>query len=92
VGWGAAFGPNVDAQFSKPIITLSGVYKVAKRVALMSENWLITDELEYSIFIYGLRVMSDNISFDFGLMNNKAIAQGLTFGFPYIDVAVHFGN
>lgn len=88
-----------------PIITFSGMARLARRFALTSENWLFpVEERQYSngvetvntmyqfIFSYGMRFMGEKMAVDFGFFNTAEIAENIIIGVPYIDFTVNFGG
>jgi hypothetical protein len=90
LGWGFAGG-----EFSsKPLITLSGMTRLSKRIALVSENWLVPDAGSdgglYAIFSYGIRFLGEKTAIDLAFINNKDIAEGLAIGFPWLDFVINF--
>lgn len=91
--------------YERPVITLSGMTRVSRRVALVSENWALpvtkheynetTGDYEerkaYEVYVsYGLRVMKERIAFDFALINSKEIFESIIVGIPYIDFVYRF--
>ena len=53
-----------------PIVTISGQYRVNRRIALTTENWLIFPEGEdgsYYIGVWGMRYLAPKLTWDFGL-------------------------
>jgi hypothetical protein len=91
VGWGWANG-----EFSsKPLITISGMARVSKRIALVSENWITppgagSDNGYYGIFSYGIRFLGEKTSIDLAFLNNKDIAEGIAIGIPWLDFVINF--
>ena len=99
LGWGF-----IEGTFSsKPIITISGMTRVGKRFALITENWIVptvthhynTNSYEKSyeyhgLYSYGVRFFGKKMAVDLALMNNKDISEALLLGFPYIDFVVQF--
>lgn len=90
LGWGWA-----DGEFSsKPLITLSGMARVAKRLALVSENWLIPGAGEkeglYGVYSYGLRFLGEKTSIDLAFLNNPDIAEEMFIGIPWLDFVINF--
>jgi hypothetical protein len=90
LGWGWA-----DGEFSsKPLITISGMVRVSKRIALVSENWISpgigSDGSYYGIFSYGIRFLGEKTAIDLAFVNNKDIAEGLAIGFPWLDFVINF--
>mgnify|MGYP001297509196 CR=1 FL=1 len=87
IGWGSVDGNS----FNKPLITVSGMTRVAKKTALVTENWLIPTDSSYEpIFSYGVRFFGENIAVDLAFINNWDIAQSLLIGVPYVNFAVKF--
>ncbi|HOU02908.1 MAG TPA: hypothetical protein PLL94_05390 [Bacteroidales bacterium] len=91
VGWGWA-----DGEFSsKPVFTVSGMTRVSRRIAFVSENWIIPrtidEELKlYGIFSYGIRFLGEKTSIDLAFLNNKDIAKGIIIGIPWLDFTIAF--
>lgn len=87
IGWGSVDG---DA-FNKPLITVSGMTRVAKKTALVTENWLIPTDSSYEpMFSYGVRFFGENMAIDLAFINNWDIAQSLLIGVPYVNFVVKF--
>ncbi|OQX80723.1 MAG: hypothetical protein B6D61_01665 [Bacteroidetes bacterium 4484_249] len=89
LGWGYS-----EAEFhNRPVITLSGMSRISKRVMFVSENWIIPDGEKYmAIFSYGIRFFGERISVDLGFINNKDIIEEIVIGIPYVDFVVKFGK
>jgi hypothetical protein len=94
VGFGWA-----DGEFSpKPVIILSGMVRASRRIAFVSENWIVPtmDETTantysyYGIFSYGIRFLGEKISIDLAFMNNPDIAKEIIIGIPWLDFVVNF--
>tara|TARA_R110000868_G_scaffold304437_15_gene565225 strand:- start:27036 stop:27944 length:909 start_codon:yes stop_codon:yes gene_type:complete len=87
LGWGF-----VDGDFSnKPIITLSGMKRLKRKFSIVSENWFVPIDDSYEgLFGYGMRIFSEKLAVDIGLLNNAAISDELVLGVPYIDLVVKF--
>jgi hypothetical protein len=87
VGWG-----YIDKKFeNRPIITLSGMTRLARRVGLVSENWFVPMSFGYyPIISYGMRFMGEKITVDFAFLNNGDIIQVIIIGIPYLDFVVKF--
>lgn len=102
---GAGYG-FIDNDFTQyPMITLSAMTRIGRRIALVTENWGIplTDidynyttgaeskKLNYMVLIsYGIRIMNEKITFDIALINNKEIFDVFPIGIPYIDFVYKF--
>jgi len=86
LGWGV-----IDGEYSKkPIITLSGMMRVSRRMGLVSENWFIPTNGYYGVVSYGVRFMSEKITVDFAFLNNPDIFENIIIGIPYLDFVVKF--
>jgi hypothetical protein len=90
---GAGFG-YVDGEVSgKPVLTLSGMRRIGRKSALVTENWFVPDNGYYGVFSYGIRFMGERITVDLAFLNNSEIAQDvLWIGIPYVDFVVKFGK
>ncbi|WP_157578511.1 hypothetical protein [Pontibacter roseus] len=83
----------VDGEFSsKPVITLSGMKRISRRAALVTENWLVPADGYYGVLSYGVRFMGERITVDLAFLNNRDIASEIAIGVPYIDFVVKFGR
>lgn len=82
----------LDGELSNsPILTFSGMTRVGRKIALVSENWFIpTDNKYYGIISYGIRLFGTKQSFDIALINNGDIAEMIAVGIPYIDYVIKF--
>jgi hypothetical protein len=90
LGWGWA-----DGEFSsKPLITISGMTRVSKRIAFVSENWLVPNAGDtgnyYGIFSYGIRFLGEKTSIDLAFINNPDIASEIVIGIPWLDFVINF--
>ena len=85
---GLGFG-FVNNEFAdKPVILLGGEKRVSRRIALVTENWIIP-EIDQPMSIYGLRFMGQKMSADLGFV--YVFNEDLPFpGIPYIDFMVIF--
>jgi hypothetical protein len=90
VGWGWS-----DGTFSSsPLITISGMARASKRIAFVSENWLIPKigdtEGYYGVFSYGIRFLGEKTSIDLAFINNPDIADAIIIGIPWLDFVIKF--
>jgi hypothetical protein len=90
IGWGSS-----DGEFSsKPVITISGMTRVSKRIGLVSENWILPNIGDtggyYGIYSYGIRFLGEKISIDLAFINNPDIAQDIIIGIPWLDFVINF--
>lgn len=72
------------------VITCSGMYRIAKKTSLVSENWLIIDEEAHGIYSYGIRFFGEKLTVDLAFINNSDIIEFLFIGIPYVDFLVKF--
>lgn len=86
VGWGF-YGQDLA---SRPVITIGGMARAGRRIAFVSENWLIPVDGMYGIYSYGIRFLGENISLDLAFINNADIASGLVIGIPFLDFVFNF--
>jgi len=86
---GLGYGFVEDELSDNPIISLSGMTRLTKGIALVTENWFVNN---YKIFSYGMRFMGKKITVDFAFLNNHEIfeSQKIPIGIPYIDFVVKF--
>lgn len=84
VGDGFA-GSNVSG---RPAVMLGGETRVARRISLVSENYIIPT-VDAPLVSYGLRFMGENIAVDlafFNIANSRALFPGV----PYVDFVFRF--
>jgi len=94
VGFGWA-----DGEFSpKPVMIVSGMVRASRRIAFVSENWIVpaledgsTDNYDYyGIFSYGIRFLGEKTSIDLAFLNNPDIASEIVIGIPWLDFVINF--
>ena len=76
---------------NKPVLTLGGQHRVARRVALISDNWLFPMyKGSKTLVSYGLRFLGEKVAVDFAFAN--AVGNGDTFfpGVPLLGFAFKF--
>ena len=77
-----------------PMITLCGTARLARRLAFISENWIIPGAgksgAAYAVFSYGLRFMGESMSVDLAFINSKDIVKVLFIGIPFVSFTVKF--
>lgn len=82
LGYGFADGELAD----KPAVLLGGEYRVARRLAFVTENWIFPG-VDDALISYGLRFFGESIAVDLALFNvtgEDAIMPGVPFlGFVY---------
>jgi hypothetical protein len=86
LGWGY-FKGDVG---SSPFITISGMTRISRKTALVTENWLIPSGSFYAVYSYGFRFFGEKLAVDLAFINNRDIASGLLIGLPYVDFVVKF--
>jgi hypothetical protein len=82
----------------RPVLILSGMIRASKRIAFVSENWVVpklddntTDSYSYyGIYSYGIRFLGEKTSIDLAFLNNPDIAKELIIGFPWLDFVIKF--
>lgn len=88
LGYGFADGTLAK----RPVVTLSGQYRLARKVGLLTENYILPEVL---FGITGARFMNSNFSFDVGLMYGNIagdIGVGGLIPFPFLGFAIPFGH
>lgn len=86
LGWGF-----INGDFSKkPTITLSGVTRLSRKLALVTENWLIPGNRYTGIYSFGIRFFGEKISVDLAFINSSEISEFSLIGIPYVDFVVKF--
>ena len=86
LGWGF-----VDNSFSaNPFITISGLIRLSRKAAFVTENWFIPTNGYTALFSYGIRFFGEKLSVDLAFINNPEIARGIGIGVPYADFVVKF--
>jgi hypothetical protein len=89
-GLGWAFSTNGEI-LSKPVGTISGMYRFSKNIAFVSENWLIPAGRYEPIVSYGLRFFGEKIAVDVAFINSLSIAREIiAIGIPYVDFVYKF--
>lgn len=93
---GVGFG-YVDKEFSnRPILTISGMTRIARKTALVTENWLIPGAADlvtgsyYGVYSYGVRFFGEKIAVDLAFLNNPELFEIFRIGIPYVDFVVKF--
>jgi len=86
-GWAHAEGSMTN----DPLITVSGMARVSRSLALVTENYLVPADPYYAVFSYGLRILGERSSFDISFLNSKDIAKVFPVGLPvWISYSFHF--
>jgi hypothetical protein len=79
----------VDDEFAdKPMVTLGGEYRFARRASFVMENWILPGTSQVPTF-YGMRFFGEGLSVDLALVN--LIGEDFFFpGIPWIDFVFNF--
>jgi len=87
---GLGFG-FFDGNFrSDPVITLSGMTRLSRRISLVTENWFFPADVYRGIISYGIRFFGETMSVDLALVNNEEFSEVFPVGIPYVDFVVKF--
>jgi hypothetical protein len=89
----------------RPMYTASGMTRLGKKFAFVSENWFVpvsgdpfnrgysTDYHYETFFSYACRIMGEKSTLDVGFVNTPyLIERGWYIGIPYIDFIIRFGK
>jgi len=81
--YGAVSGVGISSQ---PAFTLAGSARVARKLAIVTENLFLSniDSQVYFIGSYGLRYLTPNGSYDLLFINNRDISEAFVIGLPLI--------
>ena len=82
-GYGFA-GGDIE---SKPVGMIGGELRVAPRVGLVTENYLLPVSENNLLYSFGFRFMGENITTDLALVN---VSGSDIIGVPYVDFVVRF--
>lgn len=63
LGWGYVGGTLSD----RPVVTLGGQHRISRRVALISENWILPFDDTDGVVSFGLRFIGEKIAVDLAL-------------------------
>jgi hypothetical protein len=86
VSTGAGFGFAGGTRTTNAILMLGGATRVSRNVALLSENYLFTENSTSALFSGGFRFMGERLSVDFaGVMVSSS-----SIPFPYLAFLYHF--
>jgi hypothetical protein len=86
VGFGFGYGGGGFGE--DPILMVGGEKRVARRVSLLSENYIVAGVTDGTLVSYGLRFFGDRLSVDFAFINNPS--DPILPGVPYVAFAVKF--
>lgn len=85
VGVGYAFaGGDIE---SKPVALLGGEKRISRRVALVTENYVLPVSDNNVVYSFGLRFIGEKLTTDLALFNT--VGSGII-GLPYVDFVFRF--
>ena len=85
VGGGYGFaGGKIE---SKPVGMIGGEWRVARRIGLVTENYLLPVSENNILYSFGLRFMGEKITTDLALVN---VVGSDVIGVPYVDFVFRF--
>lgn len=88
---GTGWGYSASGLSDRPVLSLGGLVRVTRGIALISENWIIPDNQEsIGIYSYGLRFMGERSAFDLAFINNRSISNEIAIGVPFVDFVLKF--
>lgn len=92
---GLGFGYAGGEVSETPVITISGMTRIGKKVSFVSENWWVPgadifDSGGTFIFSYALRIFGEKMSVDIGFFNQRDIFSAFPLGIPWLDFAYKF--
>lgn len=86
-GLGYGFAGTTVAR--NPVAMIGGEFRIARNVALVTENYIIPDTHANPLYSYGVRLMGEKMTVDLALFNISG--EGRTgLGFPYVDFVFKF--
>ena len=83
VGYGFA-GGDIE---NKPVAMLGGEKRISRRVALVTENYLLPTSEDNLVYSFGLRFIGEKLTTDLALFN---VAGSGIIGLPYVDFVFRF--
>jgi hypothetical protein len=82
-GWGFA-GGDIE---SKPLVMLGGEKRISRRIALVSENYLLPTDENNLVYSFGVRFMGEKLATDLALVN---FSGSDIIGFPLVNFVFSF--
>jgi hypothetical protein len=82
-GWGFAGGDIA----SKPLVMLGGEKRISRRIALVTENYLLPIDENNVVYSFGVRFMGEKLTTDLALFN---VSGSEIIGFPFVDFVFRF--
>jgi hypothetical protein len=85
---GLGYGFADDEFADKPMVLIGGEHRIARRLALVTENWLLPG-VDEPLISYGMRFFGEKISVDLAFLN--VLSNDMIFpGIPYVDFVFNF--
>jgi hypothetical protein len=85
---GLGYGFADDELADKPMVLFGAEFRMARRAAFVTENWVIP-EVEDVVISYGFRFFGEALSVDLALVN-VASSDAIFPGVPYVDFVFNF--
>lgn len=105
VGYGFVNSKGETNLQEQPMFTASGMARLGKKFAIVSENWFVpvtgdpfnrgysTISHYETFFSYACRIMGEKSTLDVGFVNTPSLVEnGWYIGIPYIDFIIRFGK
>ena len=87
---GLGFGLFDGQLRSDPVITISGMTRLSRRISLVTENWFFPADVYRGIISYGIRFFGETMSVDLALMRYDKFSEKYPIGIPYVDFVLKF--
>lgn len=90
--FGSGWGYVRDEIADRPVLTIAGLHRFARRAAFISENWIVTEKHDAAALLsYGVRFLGEMLSVDLAFANAAGTGSGLFLpGIPLVGFAVKF--
>ena len=82
---GAGYALIETINYDNPAIVFSGIHRLSKSIALLSENYLLPNSFEHPLYfgIHGIRILSKKNAFNIGALIIPEVL-GVVTPFPYV--------
>lgn len=88
ITFGLGYGFVDDEIAEKPMILIGGEHRISRRLALVTENWLLPG-VDDPLISYGVRFFGEKISVDLAFLNVLS-GDAIFPGIPYVDFVFNF--
>jgi hypothetical protein len=85
---GVGYGFIQGTLANNPVLTLSGMARISRRTALVTESWFIPMDGYNGMHTYGIRFLAEKTAIDLAFINNPDIASAIIIGIPYVSFSV----